>query len=301
MSLNQQLTGQRFGPEQVSWDSTDAICYALGIGAGCEDALSDLALTTENSLGVQQVVFPTFPLVLEPDFDVPYGDFDPAMLVHAEQGLTAVRPLPASGSARVETVITGTYDKGSGALIRSETTATEDGTSATLWQSWSTIFIRGEGGFGGDRDAPGSSWRQPEREPDQVASYRTHAEQALLYRLSGDRNPLHSDPAFAARAGFDRPILHGLCTYGISARLALRLLGAPPGALQATEGRFTSPVTPGEELQIRLWRLTDEEAVFQTCREDGTVVLDRGRIQRAGRERAASSRPSGSEAGPIAG
>jgi acyl dehydratase len=281
MSLNHQLAGRSFGPVGVSWSHKDAILYALGIGAGGQDALGDLELTTENSLDVSQEVFPTFALVLETEFDIPYGDFDPALLVHAEQELEISGPLHAEGAASVVTAVTGIYDKGSGALIATESTAVAEGGAEVLWRSRSSVFIRGEGGFGGERGAPGPAWERPGRPPDATGSYVTHPEQALLYRLSGDRNPLHSDPRFAARAGFERPILHGLCTYGISARLAVALLGASPWQLEAVGRRFTAPVTPGDTLRVDVWRASAGDAVFRTSGAAGTVVIDRGWIRLA--------------------
>lgn len=288
MTINRQLAGQSFGPVGVTWNHKDAILYALGIGAGGQDALTDLELTTENSQDVAQEVFPTFPLALEPDLDITYGDFDPAMLVHAEQGLEICRSLRADGAASVATAVTGIYDKGSGALIATESTAVARGGSAVLWRSWSSVFIRGEGGFGGERGAPGPAWERPGRPADAAALYVTHPEQALLYRLSGDRNPLHSDPLFAGRAGFERPILHGLCTFGISARLAVGLLGESSCQLQAVGGRFSAPVTPGDSLRVDVWRADGGKALFQTTRTDGTVVIDRGWVKVAGADPAAS-------------
>ena len=139
-------------------------------------------------------------------------------------------------------------------------------------------FMRyGEGGFGGDR-GPSSSWVRPEREPDQRVEYGTRPEQALLYRLSGDHNPLHSDPTFAAGGGFERPILHGLCTYGFTGRALLHALcGSDPTRFGTMHARFTRPVLPGDTLVISMWAGADG-ALFQTATQDGTVVLDHGRF-----------------------
>ena len=140
------------------------------------------------------------------------------------------------------------------------------------------MFIRGEGGWGGDRGPSGSRNTPPERAPDHSLSYRTRADQALIYRLSGDRNPLHSDPKFAEMAGFDRPILHGMCTYGFTGRALLHTLcGSDPARFRSMEGRFASPVFPGEELTIEMWVVADGECTFHTRGEDGRVVLAGGR------------------------
>ena len=155
------------------------------------------------------------------------GDFDPAMLVHAEQSFELHRPLPAAGTVRATSKVTGIYDKGSGALVVSEATAVDAATGERMITSRGSAFIRGEGGFGGDR-GPRDDWADARpRRPTTEVTYATRPEQALTYRLSGDRNPLHSDPEFAARAGFDRPILHGLCTYGVVGRALLHALPGP--------------------------------------------------------------------------
>src|SRR5262249_59459174 len=140
------------------------------------------------------------------------GDFDPALLVHAEQGFELHRPLPVQGTVRTVATVTGIYDKGSGALVASENVAVNAATGDKLVTSRSSVFIRGEGGFGGDR-GPSDGWRRPEREPDHRVLQPTRPEQALLYRLSGDRNPLHADPKFAARGGVRPPGPPRACTH----------------------------------------------------------------------------------------
>src|SRR5919197_3081843 len=228
MPLDPSAVGRTSQPYERSWTSTDALLYALGVGAGQQDPLRELEFTTENSLDVEQRVLPTFGVVLvqagstRDRFSI--GDFDPAMLVHAEQSVTLHRPLPVEGAVRVTSTVTGIYDKGKGALVVTESTGVSPFTGEPLVTARSSAFIRGEGGFGGDR-GPAADWTEPDRAPDHKIGYPTRPDQALLYRLSGDRNPLHSDPAFAARAGFDRPILHGLCTYGVTGRALPAALG----------------------------------------------------------------------------
>jgi acyl dehydratase len=278
MALDHSLIGVPSEPRERSWTSADALLYAVGVGAGLGDPLHELAFTTENSEGISQQVLPTFGvLVAQAGTGRSLGEFDRAMLVHAEQAFELHRPLPVAGTARTVSTVTGIYDKGSGALVVSENVAVDAATGEPLVTSRGSTFIRGEGGFGGDRGGS-ELWELPRRDPDLRVVQQTRPEQALLYRLSGDRNPLHSDPAFAARGGFSRPILHGLCTYGITGRVLLHALcDSDPVRFRSMSGRFSRPVLPGETLVVSAW-LGDGGAVFQTAKEDGTVVIDRGRI-----------------------
>jgi acyl dehydratase len=286
MALNHSLVGVQGEPQERSWTSTDALLYAVGVGAGLGDPLRELQFTTENTQGVTQQVLPTYGvLIAQPLRSVSLGDYDRAMLVHAEQALELHQPLPTDGTARTVATVTGIYDKGSGALVESECVAVDAATGQPLVTTRTSAFIRGEGGFGGER---GSSevWAQPEREPDCQIVQQTRPEQALLYRLSGDRNPLHADPAFAARGGFARPILHGLCTYGFTGRALLHALcDGDPARFRSMSGRFTAPVLPGDELVVSIWLDGGGEgqdggtAQFRTARKDGTVVIDRGRVR----------------------
>ncbi len=282
MPLDHSLIGVPGEPQERSWTSADALLYAVGVGAGLGDPLQELEFTTENSEGITQQVLPTYAvLIAQVRSGRSLGTFDPALLVHAEQSFELHRPLPVAGTVRTVSTVTGIYDKGSGALVAIENVAADAATGEPLATSRSSMFIRGEGGFDGDR---GSSepWQRPERAPDHRVTQQTRPEQALLYRLSGDRNPLHADPKFAARGGFSRPILHGLCTYGVTGRALLHALcGSDPARFQAMSGRFSRPVYPGETLVVSIW-LPDEDggaALFQTASEDGTVVIDRGRVQ----------------------
>jgi acyl dehydratase len=292
MALDHTLVGEPGEPRERSWTSKDALLYAVGVGAGLGDPLSELEFTTENSQGITQQVLPTFAvLISQAATGRNLGEFDRAMLVHAEQSFELHRPLPVAGTVRIVATVAGIYDKGSGALVVTENEAVDAATGEPLVTARSGAFIRGEGGFGGERGGS-EPWQRPDRPADHQVVLATRPEQALIYRLSGDRNPLHADPKFAARGGFARPILHGLCTYGVTGRALLHTLcGSDPARFAAMSGRFTHPVLPGDSLTISIWLPGDEAgpgaagadgadgggtARFQTATQDGTVVIDRG-------------------------
>ena len=275
MPINLDAVGVESEPGERSWDSKDCLLYALGVGAGTDE----LAFTTENSADIDQKVLPTMAVVLNAmGAGMPsLGDFNPAMLVHGEQSVELHREIPVKGTLRSTGKVEAIYDKGKGAVIVMSTSAVLADTSEPLFTNTMSVFIRGEGGWGGDRGPSGPQNVPPERAPDHSVTYQTREDQALLYRLSGDRNPLHSDPTFAEMGGFPKPILHGLCTYGFTGRALLHTLcGGDPARFGKMEGRFSSPVFPGEALTVNMW-VDGDAAVFQTCGDDGRVVLDAGR------------------------
>lgn len=279
MPINPDAVGATSQPTETSWTSKDALLYALGVGAGVDD----LAFTTENSMNITQRALPTMVVTL---MEVSgafgnVGSFNPAMLVHGEQRIELHRELPVSGRVSTVAEITGIYDKGKGAVIEIAARSNDAETGEPAFTNVMSAFIRGEGGFGGDRGPSGPRNVAPERDPDARTTYETRVDQALLYRLSGDRNPLHSDPGFAALAGFDRPILHGLCTYGFTGRALLaELCDGDPARFATMEGRFSSPVFPGEALTVEMWHDGDDAVLFRTLGGDGRVVLDSGRATR---------------------
>ena len=277
MPINHDVVGAEGAPIVHSWTSKDALLYAVGVGAG----IDELAFTTENSHDVPQRVLPTMAAVIGAGVSgaiSAIGSFDFAMLVHGEQSFVQHREIPVEGSLTATGKIVGIYDKGSGAVVAVEGECVDNATGETLLTVGSAIFIRGEGGWGGDRGPSGDRNAAPDRAADASVSYRVRPDQALTYRLSGDRNPLHSDPWFAALAGFDRPILHGLCTYGFTGRaLVHTMCDSDPAKFRSMEGRFASPVFPGEELTIEMWNEGAGECIFQTRGEDGRVVLVGGR------------------------
>ncbi len=281
MPINLDAIGATSDPVERSWTSTDCLLYALGVGAGSLDAVDfELEYTTENSTDRPQKVLPTFAAVVggggPPRSTL--GSFDLAMLVHGEQSIELFAPIPPAGAIRTTSVVTGIYDKGSGALVVSESTSVDAASGELRFASMSSLFVRGEGGFGGDRGPSPGSGPMPAGEPDDVVTYTVRPDQALLYRLSGDRNPLHSDPEFAKRAGFDRPILHGLCTYGFTGRALLHsVCGSDPARFRSMAGRFSRPTYPGDTLTISIWN--DGDGVrFRTDNQRGETVIDAGRF-----------------------
>jgi acyl dehydratase len=276
VALNPAAVGTTSEPADFSWTSKDALLYAVSIGAGQDE----LAFSTENTAGVDQQVFPTFPVVLGAgggSLMAAIGTFNPALLVHGQQAITLHRPIPPAGTATVTSTVADMFDKGKAAVVVITSDVEMDG--APLYSTRSSMFIRGEGGWGGDRGPSGPQNEPPERPPDHTITYQTSPDQAFVYRLNGDRNPLHTDPSFAAAGGFPKPILHGLCSYGFTGRGLLHLLcGSDPAKFHHIEARFASPVLPGEALTVKAWETSPGEAVFTTSVDD-RVVIDQGLLR----------------------
>jgi acyl dehydratase len=267
--------GAELPSHDLSWTASDVLLYHLAIGAGPDD----LRYVYERDLRVLPtfaVVAPTLRDTTPPALTMPGVDVDLAAALHGRQELTVHRPLPVDGKARTRSVIADVQDKGSAAVIVVETRAA-DPAGEPLFTNRTTIFVRGEGGFGGRR---GESSRVPvpSREPDAVVETPTWPQQALWYRLCGDRNPLHVDPAFAARAGFPRPILHGLCTYGVVCRAVVdALLDGDVGRVTGCSARFAGVVFPGETLRTRVWAEAPDRYVLTTSvveRDDAPALAD---------------------------
>ena len=261
--------GADLGTRDFSWTESDVLLYHLAIGAGArpgDPVRPEVLRYLSEGASLQVlptfgVVAPTFHATDPPPLDLPGCDINLAQVVHGSQSVSVTRPIPTSGSATVSTTLTDVWDKGKAAVIWQEGVARSE-TGEELWRTRSSIFVRGEGGFGGER---GSSEPVglPDREPDAVATYDVASNQALLYRLCGDRNPLHTDPDFAKAAGFPAPILHGLCTYGIVLRLLTdELLGSDAGRVGGFAARFSGVVFPGETIRVRGWR------------EEGRILAD---------------------------
>jgi acyl dehydratase len=272
MPINPNAAGSTGEPVERSWTSKDCLLYALGVGCGTDE----LSFATEKN----QQVLPTF-AVIAGGGGIPFasiGQFNPAMLVHGEQSIEVFGPIPADGTVRSTGRIANVWDKRSGAVVVMESESVDAATGAPRFRTRMAAFIRGEGGFGGERGPSGPRNEPPKRKADLELSYATRPDQALLYRLSGDRNPLHSDPEFAQRAGFAKPILHGLCSYGFTGRALLHgVCGGDPARFRSMEARFSKPVLPGDTLTVSIW-VDGSEAVFQTATQGGDVVIDQGRF-----------------------
>ncbi|MCX4582551.1 MaoC/PaaZ C-terminal domain-containing protein [Streptomyces sp. NBC_01481] len=262
---------------EIRWDRKDVLLYHLGLGAGVPATdPGELRYTLESKLHV----LPSFATVAGGRLGVVAGlgspglDIDLTSVLHGGQTIRLHRPLPVEGKAASTSRVAAVYDKGKAAVLVLRTDAADD--DGPLWTSDSQIFVRGEGGFGGDR-GPSVRLEQPEREPDKTVERSIREDQALLYRLSGDFNPLHADPEFAALAGFDRPILHGLCTYGMTLKAVVdTVLGGDVRRVRSYTTRFAGVVFPGETLRIRMWQQDSKVQVSVTAveRDDAPVLVD---------------------------
>ncbi len=273
MPINKDAVGAKGDPVRRKWTSKDALLYALGVGAGVDE----LQFTTENTRNLPQQVLPTFAVIIGGG-GVPMGkigSFNPALMVHGEQSIELFGAIPPDGELESVGEVSAIWDKGNAAVLEFTTESKNVATGDLLLRNKMTLFCRGEGGFGGER-GPSVKLEYPDRTPDHQITYQTREDQALLYRLSGDRNPLHSDPSFAKIGGFDRPILHGLCTYGFTGRALLHSLCAgDPTRFKSMNGRFSKPVLPGDTLTISMW-VDGYQCLFQTKTQRGDVVLDQG-------------------------
>ena len=248
--------GAQLPEREFSWTSSDVLLYHLAIGAGVPPTdPRELRYTTEQQLHVLPsfaVVAPTLTETEAPRVSYPGIEIDLAKVLHGTQQIIAHRPLPTDGKARALTTVAEVWDKGSAAVVVTETDV-RDLAGELLWTNRSSIFAKGEGGFGGER-GPASTATAPDRAPDVVVTTPTLPQQALLYRLLGDRNPLHSDPEFAAAAGFPAPILHGLATYGIVGKALVDELLDGPEQLHSFGAKFAGVVYPGETLRTEVWQ-----------------------------------------------
>ena len=269
--------GAELAPVEFSWTSSDVQLYNLALGAGHDPMdpreLRYLTDGTPQVLPTFSSVAASFHATEAPTVSFPGIEIELSRVLHASEAVTVPAPLPPSGAGRAVTRITDIWDKGKAAVIFNETTVV-DSRGATLWTVKRSIFARGEGGFGGER-GPSTSPETPDRAPDFEVAIPVLPQQALLYRLCGDRNPLHSDPEFAAAAGFPRPILHGLCTYGMTCKaLVDTVLDADATRVTSYGARFAGVVYPGETLKASVWQDGNRFTAVVTApsRRDETVL-----------------------------
>ena len=261
---------------EISYSDKDSILYSLGIGLGNDPMnLNELKYVYENSQSVLPSMATNFqyhsPLLLKTNINF-------IMVVHGEQRLSITNALPVSGDFIANAKVIGCYDKGParGAIIEVETTVKNKKNNEEICKLVSTTFARGDGGFGGP-DSPKKEIFIPDGEPDYVSEVSTKPDQALIFRLSGDYNPLHSDPNFAKAAGFEKPILHGMCTYGIACRsLVDEICENDASKIKRFDCRFSSPVYPGETIITEMWK-KDKMIYFNSkVKERDKLVLKNG-------------------------
>ncbi|MBY6092220.1 MaoC family dehydratase [Maritimibacter alkaliphilus] len=275
------LLARPFAPVEHSYSKRDTILYALGLGLGADPSNpAHLRATYEGAEGfgalpamVNVLAYPGF-WAMEPDTGLTWQK-----ILHGEQSLTLHAPLPAEGTLVGETKVTGIVDKGAhkGALIYSERVLTDKASGTKIATVASTSFARGDGGFGGPDGPVKPVHKLPETDPDATFDHPTQPGAALIYRLSGDWNPLHADPAVAQGVGFEKPILHGLCTLGIAAWSVTQAMAEGRSeALTHLQLRFSAPVYPGETIRTEMWRSGNEVSFRARVVERDVIVLNNG-------------------------
>jgi acyl dehydratase len=284
MPINPEiLLNWKFPELEHTYTERDTMLYALGLGCGA-DPLDQGQLQFVYEDGLRAL--PSMAVVLGyPGFWIsdPGTGVDWKKVLHGEQDITIFKPLPAAGTVIGRTRVTGVFDKGKdkGAALVSERDVTDKASGDLLCRLTSTTMMRGDGGFGGPSGPLPAPHALPDRAPDQTASIATLPQAALIYRLSGDYNPLHADPAVARSGGFDRPILHGLCTFGVVCRALLDMVcGNDPAKLRQMQVRFSAPVYPGETIVTELWRESGGVVSFRArVAQRDLVVINNGRAE----------------------
>jgi acyl dehydratase len=276
----QKLLDWPFPDREHAYSERDTILYALGVGFGADPA--HLPFVYEKNLRA----LPTLSVVLGyPGFWLgdPATGVDWKKVLHGEQGVTIMKPLPAKGRVVGRTRVTDIFDKGrdKGAFLYSRRDVFDLETGDLLCRLTSTTVLRGDGGCGGPSGPVPPPQNIPERPADLACELSTSARAALVYRLSGDWNPLHADPAVARSVGFERPILHGLCTFGVVGHALLRAVcDYQPERLRSMNARFSAPVYPGETIRTEMWKEAGAVAFRASVVErPGTVVLNNGRAE----------------------
>jgi acyl dehydratase len=275
-----------FEPIEHTYDFRDTILYALGVGLGSNPLdEAQLPFVFEEP---ELKALPTMAVVLAyPGFWIrdPKTGVDWVKILHGEQGLTIHNPLPSAATVVATTKVTNVLDKGAdkGALIYTSRTIVDKASGKDLATVTATAFGRGDGGFGGASGPTPPPHALPDRKPDDVCDLPTLPQAALIYRLSGDHNPLHASPTVAKAAGFEAPILHGLCTYGVAGHAILKTqCGYDPAKIKSMDLRFSAPVYPGETIRTEMWRDDGVVSFRATALERNIVVLNNGRAEVAG-------------------
>jgi acyl dehydratase len=270
--LDLKTENQRF-----AWSDKDAMLYALGIGLG-SDPLNQQELPFVYENGLKAV--PTLATIIAFNTRLLAGaGLNFAMVVHGEQFVQWPRTLPPEGETLADSRVAAVYDKGpKGAVLIVETVLKDPAGGEPFAILRSSVFARGDGGFGGPSDGEAPPHQIPDRAPDQSLDFPTRPDQALIYRLSGDRNPLHADPNFAKAVGFPRPILHGLCTYGVTCRAMLQAYtDFDPAPIRSHQARFSAPVFPGETITVDLWRDGDVVSFQARVKDREALVIRNGK------------------------
>lgn len=271
--LDLKTDGQSF-----AWRDRETMLYALGIGMGSDPLnMDELPFVYENNLKA----VPTLATVVAWGAG-PMGKtgINYLMVVHGEQSVTFHKPMPTEAEIIADSRIAGAYDKGpgKGAVIYTETVIKDAKSGEPIATLLGSTFARGDGGFGGPSDGAPAPHEVPSRAPDRSIDIPTRPDQALIYRLSGDRNPLHSDPSIATAAGFPRPILHGLCTYGITCRAVLQTYADyDPAKIKSHAVRFSSPVYPGETITVDMWKDGDTVSFEARVKAREVTVIKNGK------------------------
>ncbi|MAG29387.1 MAG: enoyl-CoA hydratase [Deltaproteobacteria bacterium] len=282
-------------PKRITWAPNDCSLYALSLGSGFDE----LAFVAEEAIGCPQMVFPTFVLAgvmshesaswTHPGFHT--GDYEVHQIVHGEQSLELFDRVEPSGDVMVRTRVAGIYDKGSGALVELDVRADHRESGKPLFSAITSLFVRGEGGFGGPPAPRRANAIAPDRSPDFEVDYPTLEVQSLLYRHGGhDPHPIHVDPEVARRGGMKAPILMGLNTLGMAGRAVLHSVGgSEPDSLRSLSGRFANPAFNGDTLTTQIWVVESDgergagsgrdgtrDVIYRVLNQQGVVLLDRG-------------------------
>lgn len=267
--MNFDLVGRAMEPLTHSYTWKDCVLYALGVGAKTDRELDFLFEASGPKVLPTFAVVPSFTAMLNVAGKL---GANMAMVVHGEQTIRLHRAIPSNGTFTTTAEVKGIYDKDKGALAVVEAKTVDD-KGAPVFDNVFSIFVRGAGGFGGDRGPEAVAIEAPARAADFSITERTSPEQAAIYRLLGDLNPLHIAPSFAAAVGFPKPILHGLCTYGFAGRaVVIGACAGDPARLRSFAARFSAPVFPGDELTTSGWSI-DGKWIVRTTNQDGKVVL----------------------------